>query len=126
MNWSYLFKHWFGTLLLGPIVGQIIIILTNQENQVFDFLEFYIFYLLFGLFFSSPTYILYAILYWILSSKDISKNYSKSILISFASIGIIITFLTLNGMSTFQGIISYMIPSLFLGLFLKLNFKVNQ
>lgn len=123
MNWSYLFKHWFGTILLGPIIGQIIEIFLNQNNKIFDFLEYYIFFILFGLLFSSPTYIIYGILYWILANKKIDYNYSKFILIFFVNAGIIITFFSINGFSTYQGILSYCLASIITGLFFKLNFK---
>jgi hypothetical protein len=123
MNWSYLFKHWLGTLLFGPIIAQIIEIFLNQNNKILDFFEYYILFLLFGFLFSLPTYILYGILYWILANKKIDYNHSKFILIIFANAGIIITFFLINGFSTYQGILSYCLASIITGLFLKLNFK---
>lgn len=126
VNWSYLLKHWFGTLLLGPILGQINEILTNRSNQIVEFLEYYIFYLLFGLFYSSPTYMLYGILYCILSNRNINNLCSKSILTSFAIVGIIVSFLTLNGISSLPGILCYSLATLFFGFYLKLNFEKND
>ena len=68
MNWSYLFKHWFFTLLIGPIVSQIIMsVFDVNSHRIIGLLEIYPITLIFGLFFSTPTYILYALLYFYLS-----------------------------------------------------------
>ncbi|MFT7350580.1 MAG: hypothetical protein ACI9XR_000289 [Flavobacterium sp.] len=40
MNWSYLFKHWFGILLLGPIVSQITMYIYGvNPHKIFGLLE---------------------------------------------------------------------------------------
>lgn len=126
MNWGYLFKHWFGTLILAPLIGQIIEHFTNNSNQIFDYFETYILFLIFGLFFSTPTYLLYSLIYWFLGQKNINKKYAKIILILFAIAGIIITFGSIGGSFGYKGTLIYSLSSIITGLFLKLNLKNND
>lgn len=123
MNWNYLFKHWFGTLLIAPIIAHIIAFINNDYNQIFAFLEYYLLFLIFGLFFSTPTYMFYGFLYWFLSMKEINTNYSKLILIAFAIVGIVITFWLIGGTFSFKGALSYSLSSIVTGLIFKLNYK---
>ena len=39
-NWNYLFKHWLFTLLLGPIISQILMYITIlNPNKIVGLLE---------------------------------------------------------------------------------------
>ena len=59
MNWSYFFKHWFGTLLIGPILSKIIVLLALIDtDQLIGILEVYPLSIVFSLFFS-PQLIFY-------------------------------------------------------------------
>ena len=123
MNWSYLFKHWFGTLLIAPLIVQIIVFANRVDNLLFDFFEYYFLFVLFGFFFSIPTYLLYALLYWYLAKVNLDDWEIKAILIFFAVAGIIITFSSIAGSMSEEGIISYSISSILTGIIFKLNFK---
>lgn len=121
MNWSYLFKHWFGTLIMAPIIAQIIDLLMNKNNQILNFHESFPLFLLFGLFFSTPTYLLYSILFYYLKYKNIKNVYAKIILISFALLGIIITFWLISGTLIYNGILIYCISSIITGTIFKIK-----
>ena len=123
MDWSYLFKHWFGTLILGSIIAPIIITYNSAHNQIFDFLEHSVLFLVFGFLFSIPTYLLYSFLYWHLTKVNIDERDTKLILIFFAVAGIISTFSVIGSSMSENGIISYSISSILSGIFFKINFK---
>lgn len=124
MNWNYLFKHWLFTLLLGPVVSQIIMY-VNEVNpyKIVDLLSVYPLSLIFGLFFSIPTYILYGFLYYFLAKYNINLKFSKALLILLAVSGIIITTELIKGSMVLDIAISYSISSVITGLLLKLKFK---
>ncbi len=121
MDWSYLFKHWIGTLIMAPIIAQIIDLLMNKNNQILNFYESFPLFILFGLFFSTPTYLLYSILFYYLKYKNIKNVYAKIILISFALLGIIITFWLISGTLIYNGILIYCISSIITGTFFKIK-----
>lgn len=121
MNWSYLFKHWFGTLIMAPIIAQIIDLLMNKNNQILNFYESFPLFLLFGLFFSTPTYLLYSILFYYLNYKNIKNVFAKIILTSFALLGITITFWLISGTLIYNGILIYCISSIITGTIFKLK-----
>jgi hypothetical protein len=121
MNWSYLFKHWFGTLLIGPIIVDIIIYLNY--TKIGGLLEVYPIALIFSLFFSAPTYIVYGFIYHFLCYKNIKEFYSKIILITVAVLGVYITTIIIKGNMMEDIAISYSISSIITGLIFKLNFK---
>ena len=124
MNWSYLFKHWFGTLLLGPIVSQIIMYLTIlNPHRIVGLLEVYPISLIFGLIFSTPTYIIYSFIYYFFGQKNLNVIFAKIILITLAVLGVIITTTILKGNMMEDIAVSYSIASIIAGLFFKLNFK---
>lgn len=121
MNWSYLFKHWFGTLLIGPIIVDIIIYLNYAK--IGGLLEVYPIALLFSLIFSAPTYIIYGIIYYFLCQKNVKRLYSKIILIVLAVSGVYITTIIIKVNMMEDIAISYSISSIITGLFFKLNFN---
>jgi hypothetical protein len=124
MNWDYLFKHWFSTILLGPIISQMITYFYDLDpHKIIGLLEAYPISLLFGLIFSSPTYLFYGVLYSFLARKNINPNYAKAILILFSVAGVIVTTSIIKGSMMLDIAISYSITSIITGLFFKLNFN---
>ena len=123
-NWNYLFKHWFFTLLLGPVISQIIMyIIVLNPNKIVGLLEVYPITLIFSFAFSIPTYILYSILYHFLSHRNINEKYVKIILIAFAVSGVFITTTIIKGSMMKDIAWSYSISSIISGAIFKLNFK---
>ena len=123
MRWSYLVKHWFSTLFIGPAIAQIMLLVDSIDNLLFGFFEYYFLFIIFGIFFSTPTYLVYSLLYWYLAKKNLDEWKAKVILIFVAITGIVMTFSAIGGSVSDYGIISYSISSLLTGIFFKLNFK---
>jgi len=127
MNWSYLFKHWFGTILLGPFISEIIMYISElNPHKIVGLLEVYPIAFLFSIIFSAPTYILYGFIYYFLASNKVKNEHSKIILISFVAIGVIITTLLIKGSWMLDIGLSYFISSVIAGLSFKLNFKNSK
>jgi hypothetical protein len=124
MNFSYLFKHWFATLTLAPLISVIInLLFIPNSNKIVGLLEVYPITVIFGFIYSVPTYIIYFLVYHILGSKNINIKTSKLILITLAVIGIIVSFsITLNNREP-EITIAYILSSIISGVILKLNFK---
>lgn len=124
MDWSYFYKHWFTTLLLGPVISQIVMYTdVFDSHSVVSFLEVYPISLIFGLIFSTPTYILYSFIYSFLAKKNTKIIYAKPILIAFAVAGVNVSFWLIGGSMSVDGALSYSIASIIAGLFFKLEFK---
>ncbi len=124
MKWNYLFKHWFFTILLGPVVSQIIMYVTIlNPHKIVGLLEVYPLSIMFGLFFSTPTYILYAIIYYFLAKNNINIMFSKAILILFTVSGVIVTTSIIKGNMMFDIALSFSIAAVITGLFFKLKFN---
>lgn len=124
INWGYLFKNWIFTLLIGPIISQIIAFIPffNQILGV-NLLGSYPIILIFTFVFSIPTYIIYAFIYYYLSDKNLSISYTKAILISITVVGISITSACITGVLGFFFALSYSISSIMFGLIFNLDFK---
>lgn len=124
MNFSYLFKHWFATLTLAPIISEIInLLFTPNSNKILGLLEVYPITVIFGFIFSVPTYIIYFLVYYFLGIKNINIKTSKLILITLAVIGIIVSFsITFNNREP-EITIAYILSSIISGIIFKLSFK---
>ena len=126
-NWIFLFKHWIFTLLLGPIISLLLMYITElHPNKIVSLAEVFPIAFLFSLFFSIPTYIIYAIVYYYFSNKELPILFTKSILIFIAVSGIFITSSLMKGFMWFDIALSYSISSILTGLFFKLNFKSEE
>ncbi|MEC4004524.1 hypothetical protein OX283_007635 [Flavobacterium sp. SUN052] len=124
MNWSYLIKQWFGTLFLGTIILQLIMFQTIQNTkQICGVLAIFPISLLFGLIFSTPTYILYSFIYRFLRFKNINSNFAKIILILFVVFNVNITTNIIKGSMMNNITISYSLSAILSGLIFKLNFN---
>lgn len=122
MNWSYLFKNWFSTLLVAPSLYDIINYYTHNQT-LFAFTTILPVTFVLGFLFSIPTYTVYGIIYFWLAKKDIKQNYTKIILISITVIGILISFNLIFGTKDKNLPLAYSLTSIFFGLIYNLNFK---
>lgn len=126
-DWIFLFKHWIFTLLLGPVISQLIMyIIVLHPNKIVGLLEVFPLAFIFSLLFSIPTYIIYASAYNYFSKKDLPILLSKFILISIVVSSIFITSYLIKGYMWLDIAISYSISSIISGLFFKLNFKDEE
>lgn len=123
----FLFKHWIFTLLLGPIISQLLMYSTVlHANKIVGLLEVFPIAFIFSLVFSIPTYIVYAFIYYYLFKKNLPILFTKCILILIAVSGIFITAALMKGYMWFDIAISYSISSIITGLFFRLNFKNEE
>lgn len=127
INWGYLFKNWIFTILIGPVISQIIAFIPffNQILGI-NFLGSYPIVLIFTFAFSIPTYTVFAFVYYHVSEKDFSILYTKAILISVSVIGISITSSFITGVLGFFFALSYSISSIMFGLIFNLDFKHEE
>lgn len=127
MNWSYLFKHWFGTLLIGPIISELLMYFNySNPTKIVGLLEVYPIAFIFSLILSTPTYILYGFVYYYLAYKKTRSDYAKLILIAFAALGVIVTTIIIKGSWMFDIGLTYFISSILAGVFFKINFKKSK
>lgn len=127
MNWSYLFKHWLGTLFIAPIISELInILFIPTSNKIVGLVEVYPITIIFGFIFSIPTYIIYSIAFYFLGTKNVKIITSKLILITLSIIGIIISFSIAFNNREHEITTAYILASLATGIFFKLKFVENQ
>lgn len=79
MNWSYLFRQWFSTLILAPIITKIYELNSDNNYQIFDFFELFFAFLFVGMILLSPKYFLYGFIFHILEIKKMNIIISKTI-----------------------------------------------
>lgn len=121
MNWLYLIKHWFSTLLIAPILSDVINYYYIDIETLFNLTSVYPITVIFGLFFSLPTYTILGITYYILDKKSVKPLYIKPILLSFCTIGIIISFYIIFNNREENTVLAYSLTSIFFGFFYKIE-----
>lgn len=123
MNYSFLFKHWGTTLLLGPLASLIINrLFVLNPHQVVSLFEFYPITLLFSLILSIPTYIIYGLVYYQLGIHQVKTRDSKVILIMVSTLGVVLTTAILSGSMSEDIALSYSVSTIIAGLSFKLKF----
>lgn len=126
MNWDFFFKHCLSTLLLAPFISQLFFYLYPNSHQIMGLLEVYPITLIISLIFSSPTYIISALIFRIISKKEISILYAKGILVLTSILGIFITMYIALGNMWLDFAISYSVSSIITGAFFKLYFEETE
>ena len=122
MQWNYLFKHWFATLLIAPLLTDLFFYLSPIENSIGGFLiRGYWIVLVMSLIFSLPTYIIYAIIFYYLTKVDKSFNIIKITLILIAIVGIYVTFTLIFPPQYLVVTFAYILTSLLSGIIFKLG-----
>ena len=121
MDWSYLFKHWVGTIFISPFVFELFYIFDQNLKSVVGLVEVYPITIIFSLIFSTPTHIIYGFLYYFLGKKKINLTLSKIILVIFYASGIIISFAVIFGIDEIELISVYLFTSIFLSLLFRLK-----
>lgn len=121
MDWSYLFKHWIGTIFISPFVFELFCIFNQNLKSFVGLVEVYPITIVFSLIFSTPTHVIYGFLYYFLGKKHINLKLSKFILILFYAIAIIISFALIFGIDEVELISAYLFTSIFIGLLFKLK-----
>lgn len=96
MSFNYPLKHWLTSLAIGPLI-MIIYDTVISAKLMNDAIGMYFLFLLYGVFFSLPTLILYLFLYSRVVNTQTSNLVSKTILNFLGVVGIVVTFLLIGG-----------------------------
>lgn len=118
-KWSYLFKHWFGTLLISSLLFSLFQFISEPYHS--DILGEIIFYLFFSTIFSLPVFAIYTLLFIILNQLNTPTPIAKIILISTTIIGVFVTNYVIWKTSGIIMEIFYALTALLIGIFLKLE-----
>ncbi len=122
IHWKYLFSHWTSTLLIAPFVVQLLMYLTRSNtHQIVGLVEVYPITLIFSLIFSFPTYLILAFTDYFCFKNGLPKKHVKTVLITIALLGIIITFYCIYRTRDFEMTVGYFLTSLITGIILKLK-----
>jgi hypothetical protein len=122
MKRTYVIVHWVLTLLLAPFMSQAIdYFYGTNPHQIVRLLEVYPITLLFSIAFSLPTFLVYLICFYFLSTLDINFVISKVILIAVSVLGIYITQTIIKGSMSQDIIIAYSVTAIIVGLILRLR-----
>src|SRR5690606_22152493 len=121
MQWSYLFKHWFATLLIAPFLTDLLFYIDPNNHKIGGFVEVYPIIIWLSFLFSIPTYAVYSIVFYYLKKKQFSLIFSKRILTAISVVGIFITFTLIFPDIYFPATLAYMLTSLVTGIFFKLE-----
>ncbi len=71
IEWGYLFKHWFSTLLIAPFLSDLFFFVTPDNFKIGEFLSVYPLVFVMSFIFSLPTYMIYAVVFHKLKKKSI-------------------------------------------------------
>ncbi|HLW40740.1 MAG TPA: hypothetical protein VKY82_00055 [Flavobacterium sp.] len=126
MQWNYLFKHWFATLLIAPFLSDLFFYITPDNYKIGGLVSVYLVVLIMSLLFSLPTYIIYAAVFYYLKEKQFSLIFSKRILVAISVVGVFITFMLIFPDMYFPATLAYMFTSLVTGIFFKLETENYQ
>jgi Sec-independent protein secretion pathway component TatC len=122
MKLGYPIKHWLTSLVIGPTIMIIYDTIYNSKLMN-DAVGVYFLFVAFGLFFSLPTFILYALTYNSIIKTDKSNFTIKTILIVLGILGIVVTFSLIKGTLTMKASIFYSIGLIIGSLFYKVRPK---
>lgn len=122
MRWSYIFKHWGSTLLLGTTILMLVSGFGfSSSSEIRDSLTWSIFYLIASTIYSVPTLIVYVLVFFILIKRNIDSKWIKLILIFVTVAGITLTTLLIDFSSLKNLTIYYSLSSLVTGILFKIQ-----
>ncbi len=120
MNWSFTFKHWGSTLLLGTTILTLVSgFKLLSPSEIANALAWFTIYLIFSTIYSIPTLIAYLLVVYLLVGKNIDSRRIKFILIFVAIAGITLTTLLIDSDALENLTIYYSLSSVAMGILLK-------
>ena len=120
MNWSFTFKHWGSTLLLGTTILTLVSgFKFLSPSEIGDSLTWFIVYLIASAIYSIPTLIVYILVVYLLIDRQIGSKWIKFILIFVTIAGIASTTLLIDFSSLKNLTIYYSLSSVAMGILLK-------
>ena len=121
MQWNYVFKNWFGTLLIAPFLSDLFLYIDPANNKIGGLVSVYFIVFIMSFIFSLPTYIVYTAVFNYLRKKQFSLIFSKRILIAISVLGIFITFTLGFPYIYFPATLAYMLTSFLTGIIFRLE-----
>jgi len=125
MNYSYLIKHWLSTLIFAPFLWMIYVFFFENARAVRQLFEIYPTIIIYSFVFSLPTLITYFFMYRYLISNNSNKYYAKSFLITWAVVGITLSYFVLFK-HKIGFLLSYSIATIISGLLCKINMEQTE
>jgi|GEM_PF-569730 len=120
MRWSYAFKHWGSTLLLGTTILTLVSgFKFLSPSEIGNTLAWFTFYLIFSIIYSIPTLIIYLLVSYRLINRTIDSKWIKLILISVTITGITLTTLLIDSSMLEDLTIYYSLSAVVTGILLK-------
>jgi hypothetical protein len=121
MKWSYFYKHWFTTLLLGSVLT----ILVETKGYIFNVsIDWYLIIMMFSLIYSFPTFTIIAFVFEYFGKTEIDTKRAKTILILTTIFGVILTQLIVFGQPLVLELsLSFSIAAIISGMIFKLKRK---
>ena len=123
MNKNYIFKQWFSTLFISPIVSDLIIYFFTDKQSQFELTSMLHIVFIIAFIYSLPTYIIIIGTFKLLEKWNCNIIFSKILINIIAAIGIIISIIFTFGDQEREICLGYLVTSLFFGIIYKLNFK---
>lgn len=121
MKINFILKHCFATILLSPLIHDLITYWLFDANPFFSNAEIYFVTIIISIIFSLPTHILYGILSIYLYNMNLKNRILKSTFIIYYSLAILITFYFVLRFEELSITISYVSVSITSGLIFKLK-----
>lgn len=127
MSSSFPFKHWFYTLLLGPLTSLLFdTVFGSIEKAVVGLFEAYPATFIFSILFSIPTLIVYVGVFFLLAKRNTNIRAAKAILIAVSVLGIYITCTIVKGALMNHIIQVYSLTSIVVGVSFRLKRKDEE
>lgn len=122
MRWSYVFRHWGSTLLLGTMILTLVSgFKFLSPSDIGNALAWFTIYLMFSIIYSIPTLIIYLLVFYRLINRKIDPKWIKFILILITITGITLTTLLIDFSSLKNLTIYYSISSLVTGILFRIQ-----
>lgn len=122
MRILYPFAHWLLTVLLSPLMSNLLFCMVYQSPlRLTTFFELYPAIIIFIFIFSTPTFLCYLVLFFMLKKYRLHILVAKLCLNATAITGILITWFYLDGGFGYHQLAGTIISTLLIGFLLKLK-----
>lgn len=122
MRIIYPFVHWLLTVLLSPLISTLLFCMVYQSPlNIAHFLEVYPAIISFIFIFSTPTFLCYLVLFFLLKKYELPILVAKLCLNATAITGILITWFYLDGGFGYHQLAGTIISAILIGFLLKLE-----
>ena len=122
MKQSFLIKHWFFTLIVGPFLTPLYnFFFMPGENLISGLLELYPIALILSAVLSLPALFLNYLVFILLKKKNVNLRLSKIILIAFVLLAIMVMTILMKGSQAKEIAFTYSVAAIITGYFIELR-----